>query len=259
MKKYFKENWFYVLVSVIAIVAMWLVWVIVYHAVGNEYVIPSFTESIKSFGLLFVSTTFWTAFGMTCLRMILAFLISFVLAALLCMLAASVKAIEAFLKPVMIFFRTLPTLAIILVILIWTNATIAPVIVTVLVLFPAMYAQMMAAVNDVDKGLVQMADVYRVSRGTRISKIYLPLVAPNILSQCGPNISLGLKVTVSAEVMANTLRSIGGMMQNARTYVDMPKLAALTLITVIVGIIIEFAFSFTKRIWRRWREEDANA
>ncbi|MCD8307203.1 MAG: ABC transporter permease subunit [Clostridia bacterium] len=259
MKRYLKENWFYVMMSVIAIAAMWLVWVIVYHAVGNDYIVPSFTESMKSFGLLFASSAFWTAFGMTCLRMMLAFLISFVLAALLCMLATAVKAAEAFLKPVMIFFRTLPTLAIILVVLIWTNATIAPVIVTVLVLFPAMYAQMMAAVNDVDKGLLQMADVYRISRATRISRIYLPLVAPNILSQCGPDISLGLKVTVSAEVMANTLRSIGGMMQNARMYVDMPKLAALTLVTVVVGIIIEFAFSFTKRIWRKWREEDARA
>ncbi|MCD8295398.1 MAG: ABC transporter permease subunit [Clostridia bacterium] len=259
MKRYFRENWFNVLMSVLAIAAMWLVWVIVYRIVGNDYIVPSFAESMKSFGLLFVSSTFWTAFGMTFLRMILSFLISFVLAALLCMLAAAVKAAEAFLKPVMIFFRTLPTLAIILVVLVWTNATIAPVIVTVLVLFPAMYAQMMASVGDVDKGLIQMADVYHISRSARISKIYLPLVAPNILSQCGANISLGLKVTVSAEVMANTLRSIGGMMQSARMYVDMPKLAALTLVTVVVGIIIEFAFSFTKRIWCKWREEDADA
>ncbi len=259
MKRYLKENRLNVLMSVIAIAAMWLVWVIVYRVVGNDYIVPSFTESMKSFGLLFVSSTFWTSFGMTCLRMVLAFLISFVLAGLLCILATAVKAVEAFLRPVMVFFRTLPTLAIILVILIWSNATVAPVIVTVLVLFPAMYAQMMAAVGDVDKGLLQMADVYRLDRSTRISKIYLPLVAPNVLSQCGANISLGLKVTVSAEVMANTLRSIGGMMQTSRMYVDMPKLAALTLVTVVVGIIIEVAFSFTKRIWRKWREEDANA
>ncbi len=256
VKRYLKDNWFNIVMSVAAIVAMWLVWVIVYRVVGNDYIVPSFTDSVKSFGGLFVSSSFWTAFGMTCLRMILAFLISFALAALLCMLASAVKAAEAFLKPVMIFFRTLPTLAIILVVLIWTNATIAPVIVTVLVLFPAIYAQMMASVGDIDPGLLQMADVYHIKKSTRISKIYLPLVAPNILSQCGANISLGLKVTVSAEVMANTLRSIGGMMQNARLYVDMPKLAALTLITVIVGIIIEVAFSFTKLIWRRWKEED---
>lgn len=103
-----------------------------------------------------------------------------------------------------------------------------------------------------------MAQVYNVSKRDRIFKIYLPLISPNILSQTGANISLGLKVMVSAEVLANTFRSLGGLMQNAKLYVDMPRLAALTLIVVLIGILTDVAFSQIVRVTYRWsRKENA--
>ena len=57
---------------------------------------------------------------------------------------------------------------------------------------------------------------------------------------------------ISAEVMASTYKSIGGLMNSARAYLEMPRLAALTLITVALGLALDIALSQLKRINGRW-------
>ena len=71
--------------------------------------------------------------------------------------------------------------------------------------------------------------------------MYLPLAAPALLSQAGAILSMGLKITVSAEVLASTYRSLGYMMQNAKLAVEMPELLALTLLAVLLGFLLEGA------------------
>ena len=97
-----------------------------------------------------------------------------------------------------------------------------------------------------------MAQVYNISRRNRLFKIYLPLVLPNTLSQTGANISLGLKVTVSAEVLVNTAKGLGGMMQESSLSAEIANLAALTLAAVVAGLLLDIAFSQLKRLTYKW-------
>lgn len=253
MKSYFKKRKFNIIFSFSAIAAMWLVWIIAYHQVKNDYIVPSFWDTVKSLGVLLTEADFWIAFGYTLLRTVEAFAVSFVLAAALAVLSSCSKFVQAFINPVMVFLRTLPTLAVILILLIWTNPKVAPIIVAFLVVFPAVYAQIIAAVGDIDRDLIQMAKVYKISKMNRLFKIYVPLVMPNILSQTGANISLGLKIMISAEVLARTSKSLGSLMYNARLVVEMPRLAALTLVAVFAGLIIDVVFTLLTRILCKWK------
>lgn len=260
MKKFFTQRKLNIIISALAVVVMWVVWVIAYYSVKNDYIIPSFQSTFASlYRDCIIKASFWRAFCNTLLRTLLAFAISFLTAAVLACLCAFSKKISAFIMPFMVFLRTLPTLAVVLILLIWTNPRIAPVIVTVLVLFPMIQARLQTAICGIDGGLKEMIKVYKVPKSQAVFKIYLPLVMPEALPQIGADISLGLKVMVSAEVLANTFRSLGGMMQEARLYLEMPRLAALTLLTVIFGLIVDIAFSQLSRLTYKWsRKEGGN-
>ena len=255
LKKFFtKRKILYILCSVAALAAMWVCWVIAYFSVGNPLIVPSFREALNSFFRYLGDLAFWTAVGNSFARTLLAFAISFVIAAACAALAMLGGAFKAALKPVMAIVRTLPTMAVILIIFKITegNRTLSPVIVTLLVLLPMIYAQFVAAFEGIDGGIREMATVYGVKRRDRLFKIYLPLVAPNVLSQTGANVSLGLKVMISAEVLVNTARGLGGMMQENSASAQVANLAALTLAAVILGLVIEVAFSQFTRITRKW-------
>ncbi len=252
MKNFIKKRKLNIICSVSAVLVMLAVWIIAYFAVKNDYLIPSFTDTLKSFKNLFADGEFWLSFFNTFGRTLLAFVFSFLLAALLAVPSVLSKTFFAFIKPVAAFLRTLPTLAVVLIFLMWTNPVIAPVAVTVLILFPMIYAQITAAAEGVDEGLLEMARVYGLRKRERLFKIYLPLVSPNILAQTGANLSLGLKIMISSEVLANTYNSLGGLMQTAKLYAEMPRLAALTLVAVFIGLIIDVALSQFERINYKW-------
>lgn len=258
LKKFFSERKLNILFSALAILLMWAVWIIAYYSVGNRLIVPSFTETVSAFWRYLGNGTYWLAILNSLLRTLLAFILSFI-PALACVALASVsRCVKIALKPIMTFIRTLPTMAVILLILKITlgNKTLSPVIVTVLVLLPMIYSQVSASVAGIDEGLTEMADVYSVSKKDRLFKIYLPLVAPDILSQTGANISLGLKIMISAEVLASTANGLGGMMQLNNVAAEVANLAALTLTAVILGLIIDFVFSLLERITFKWSRKE---
>lgn len=256
IKAYFSKRKLSIILSLSAFAAMWLLWIVAYYSVRNDYVIPAVDDTFKSLFDCLKSGNFWLAMLNTVLRTVLAFIISFLSAVALVAIGAVFKQSNSFIKPFIDVLRTLPTLAIILILLFWTTPAVAPVIVTVLVLFPMIYSQLYTASNGIDAGIKEMADVYNIGKRTRITKIYLPLIMPSVLSQTGSNISLGIKIMISAEVLAGTYRSLGGLMNNARIYVDMPRLAALTLVSVIIGLFIDLLFAVAEKFTFKWSKKE---
>jgi NitT/TauT family transport system permease protein len=169
----------------------------------------------------------------------LFFFISFVFALAVAVVAYMVPWFGRIIAPMVSALRSLPTLVVLLMILIWTNAGVAPIIVAFLSLFPMLEAGIYAALRQTDKGLLEMSRIYNVSMRKRILQLYLPSAAPYVLREVGAALAFSLKVVISAEVMAATYNSLGGMMQDARLYLEMPRLFALVAITFIVGLILE--------------------
>ncbi len=254
VKDFFKQRKFNIIGSLAAIALMWIVWLIAYYSAGNKQIVPSFSETAVCFWNNLSSAEFWAAVGGSLLRTVAAFLISFAAAAVCAAAASLSKTVKAIFKPLMTFVRVLPTLAVSLIILKITsgNRSVSPAAVTVLVLFPAIYAQFIAAAEGIDAGLFEMAKVYNVNKRDKLFKIYLPQILPNALSQTGANLSLGLKVTVSAEVLVNTAKGLGGMMQESSLAAETANLAALTLAAVVVGLLLDAVCSQLKRLTQKW-------
>ena len=144
-------------------------------------------------------------------------------------------------------------MAIILMLLLWTNPRVAPVIVSLLVLMPAVYASTLSAIDEVKTQYGEFARAFGVSAKRKIFQMYLPLSAPTVVGQAGSIFSMGLKITISGEVLANTFPSLGGLMQEAKMFVDMPTLMALTLLSVVVGFLLEGLGFLVYRLIVRWR------
>lgn len=254
MKRFFKGRIKNILYSAAAIILMWLTWLVAYYAAGNSLLVPSIGDTVKEFFGFFAQGEFWLALLNTFWRTLAAFLVSFVLGALFAALAQISSGVRAALKPLMAFVRILPTLAALLLILKWVEGdkNLAPIIVTFLVLFPMIYAQVCAAADGISGDIKQMAALYRIPVRERVFKIYLPMVLPNVLSQTGANFSLGIKIMISAEVLAFTSRGLGGMMQYANIAGYTARLAALTVAAVILGLIVEIALSQLTRITKKW-------
>lgn len=216
-----------------------LVWTVAYKAVKNEYILPSLADILRATGRLFTEKFFYSAFWNSFLRVLWVFALSFVCALLCAVIAKLFPLFEKILAPIVTALRALPTMAIILILLIWSTPKDAPVIVAFLALFPMLYTGIFAALSTVDEGLVQMCKTYCVPLRKQIFQMYLPASLPYVLREAAGGISFGLKLIVSAEILANTYVGIGGMLQLSKIYMETPRMFALTLLVIAVGLVLE--------------------
>jgi NitT/TauT family transport system permease protein len=240
MKKLIWKN---VAQTLAAIGFLLIVWFVAYRAVGNKELIPPLSDSLKEMGGLLVSGDLWSAMGMTLLRTFGAFAISFALAVGFAVLAYVYPAAGNFLAPLVSALRSMPVLAVLLILLSFLGAGKAPMAVAFLSLFPMLYAGILAGLSSVDKHLIEISRVYATPLWRKVTAIYLPLSAPYILQESAAALSFALKLIVSAEVLSFTATSLGGMMQEAKIYSEIPQLFALVGLSFLLGLILETAVS----------------
>lgn len=239
MDKISTQIWKIVCQSLVAFAFLFLLWGIAYLSIGNELVLPSLSESLLEMGKLFMKASFWQALLNTCLRSLYAFLISLIFGGIFAVIAYMVPTFQHIFTPIISVFRTLPILAVLLILLCFLGAGEAPIAVACLSLFPILYTGVLAGLSSVDENLNKVARLEGASLFTRIVKIYLPLSSPYILREAGGALAFSLKLILSAEVLAQTAKSLGGMMQEAKIYGELPTLFALVLITFLIGFCVE--------------------
>ena len=255
MKKTLNKNLKSSIVFIASMLVLWLIWVIAVKIVKNEYLIPSFSLTVKEFFALMKERFFYLSYLMTVYRALLTVAVSLILGVIFAVLSLVFKPVRSIIKVLVSIVRTLPTMAIILLILFWASPTYAPVFVGVLVVFPMAYSQILTALLDEADEMRKVIKVFNLSTKKAVSKIYLPKALPVVLEKTGENLSFAIKLIVSSEVMANTFRGVGGMIQTASVYMEPSRLMALTLFAVITGVLIELIFSATLKPFFKWNRE----
>ncbi len=226
-------------------------WGIAYAAAGNELLVPSLGDCIKSAVKLLRDGWFWSCFFGTLGRVLLAFLFSFLLATFFAVVAYLLPSFRAVFAPLVAIFRSLPVLAVALILLVWWGAGSAPIAVAFLSLFPMLYTSILAALSEVDEELIQMSRAYNVPLKKRIFSLYLPAAAPYVVREGGGALSFALKLVVSAEILVSTYGSLGGMMQELKAYLDMPTLFGIVILTFLTALLLECLVAWLARAIER--------
>ena len=240
------------ILPLISIGLILIVWVISAKAVNNSYLLPSLIDTVNEFFVLFTKSEFYLAVLNTFLRSLIAFMASFLIATLLAIISSKSEKAKRFLAPIISIIRTLPTIAVVLLLLVWTNSQVAPVIVTSLVVLPTVYVSVQNALNTVDEKLIEMCRVYNVSEKNIFTKVKLPQIAVPMLSVAGTSLSLNLKLMVAAEVLSYTTQSIGGYLYLSKLHEQTALMMALVSVTVIIGLVVELIFSALSKKVGKW-------
>lgn len=241
------------ILPIISIACMMLLWTAGAIVADNKYILPSVMQTLNEFFGLFASTKFYLALAFTFVRSAIAFSLSFLISAVLAYLSSRVKFAEKVILPIISVIRALPTLAIILLLLFWTNNQVAPVVVTMLVVMPTSYTSLKNALDGVDKTSIEAAKVDGADKKHLFFLIELPQLSPSLLNVVGGGLSLNLKLMVAAEVMSATAKSLGTMLNISSYNAEIANMLALVLVVLILGLVIEFLFNTLSKKAGSWR------
>ena len=250
MKRFWKNS---ITLSIAGLGFLAAVWAVAYFAVGNEYLLPSPWQTLKAGVKMLGKGYFYTAFFATLFRAALAFFLALLLGGGFAVAAYLLPSVEKFLRGIIAVLRALPTVAVLLLILVGASPLWAPVIIGSLTLFPLLYTAAYSSLCGVDRALLEMCKVYRVPVRKRVKCLYLPHALPKLAREGVAAFSFSLKLTVSAEVLAFTYKSMGGLLQEMALSAEVALMTALTLFVCLLGLAIEMGLGWALKRWEEKR------
>lgn len=228
-----------------------LLWLVAALLIGEELILPTPMQTIEECFALFGQASFWAALGKTLLRGVLAFVCSFFIA-LLFSLLSMIPSVGKVAGIVFSVLRSIPTMSVILLLLIWLRPSLAPAAVAAIVILPTLYSVFLGAMQGVDRGLIELCDVYKVPWKERVLRVWLPAMAQPLFEGTASGFSLNLKLIIAAEALAQTKESLGAMMKNAQIWLETGQLMAITLVAVVVGVLSETLIRFVGKQVKKW-------
>lgn len=236
----------YPLLSLVLVLGIW--WIVA-DVKDKPLVLPTPDKVIVEFFKLFGEAEFWKAVGLTLLRTVICFAISFVLGFVCAVLGGLWTPVNKILSPIISILRSAPTLAIILVMMLWLDGQTASVFVGFLIAFPLLYQGIYTAIVGVDKDLVEMAKFYKVKPHNIIFGLYSPEIAPAVFDVSKSTASLTLKVVIAAEVLTYARGSIGLEMQQANQAFEVATLLGWTMLAILLSFVLEGIIIGIKKLW----------
>ena len=234
---------------ILAFAILILIWLIAAKVKNKVLILPMPHIVFQRFFELLGHNDFYISVGWSLLRTLISFSISFVIAFLFAILGGLFNPFHKIMSPIVSVLRSAPTMAVILILMIWVDYQYAPIYIGFLIAFPILYSAFYTAIVSVDKKLIEMTKVYKVDFFNKIKYLYLPSISNSIFDVSKSTISLTMKVVIASEVLCYVDLSIGKEMMASNLNFDITYLLAWTLAAIILSFLLEIFVLVLKKIW----------
>ena len=146
------------------------------------------------------------------------------------------RRVRELLMPLVAAVKAVPVASFVILVLLWVSSRNLSVVISLLIGFPVIYANVLAGLDSTDPRLIEMARVFRVPFRRQLSTVYLSQVAPFLRSGLSLAIGLCWKSGVAAEVIGIPSGSIGEKLYKAKIYLETPDLFCWTVAVVVLSI-----------------------
>ena len=187
-------------------------------------------------------------------RFFISIVFSLILAIIFSVASYRYEVISFLLFPFIIFLRAVPTIAIIIVVLIWSSVERVPIVVGMLILFPILYESILGGIKNVDKNLLKMSKVFKVPTKRVVRDIYIPSIYYSISSNIPSYIGLTFKVIIAGEVLSQESLSIGGEIFINKIYLESSNIFAWIIVVIVLNYFLEKGLKTINNRVCRWKK-----
>lgn len=237
MTQYSLRNKKYLIISIAVIIFIWQVVAIIFN---NRLLLPSFFDVLKEMHRIILKDKFLLLIFNSMFRCIKSFIVSIIVSVTLGISSYFSKLIYNFLYPITVFLKAIPTMAFIVLLLIWTSKDFAPTIIGIVISFPIFYEATLNSLLNIDEGLLHMVTIYRVSRIDKLRVIIIPVIWIQIKKILTSTISLIFKVVISGEVYSQPQYGIGSNIQFEKIQLNTAGVIAWMIIIAFIVYIFDF-------------------
>ena len=255
MKKYLWKDKKYEIISVFVLLIIWEAAAI---KINNEIYIPRIEEVLKSILTIIQGQNFKWNLLSSIYRTVISFMSAYILAVVLGVLSLMYPLFKSFFKPINSVGKTIPTMVLVVLALVWFDKDKAPFVVGFAIVFPILYEGVMSALNNVDKNIMEMCKIYNVSTKEKIKKIYYPAIKFYTTGIFVSTFSLAFKVVVAGEVHGQPKYGVGAAIQLEKMNFNITAIFAWIILIALMSIVLDKVNKIILKRSNRWKDENRN-
>ena len=212
---------------------LWLaVWQLAAAAVGKELLIPYPRAVFLTLAELGKTAEFWRAVLLSVLRITAGYLSGLIVGAVCAVLSVRFRIFRDIFAPVLHLIRAVPVASFIILALVWIKSAYLSVFISFLMVLPMIWSNVENGIQNLDKGYIELGKVFGLSPIKILFKIKLPLILPSFAAAAVNALGFAWKSGVAAEVICRPI-------QDAKLYLETPRVFALTAVVAVLSLLIE--------------------
>ncbi len=236
------------IVSVVGGIALW--WVLS----ASGFSLPTPPQVVERAGQLMADGTLFTDLAASLTRVLIGFALGTLLAIPVGFLMGWYAVARGIMEPWIQFFRTIPPLAIIPLVMVLMGIGEQPkIFVIFLAAFLSCVISTYQGVVNVDKTLINAARVLGSKDAGIFARVVIPASTPFILVGMRVGLGAAWATVVAAELIA-AQDGLGYRMQQAQLYYDLPTIFVNLIVIGILGLLMDRILLFTETKLTSWQE-----
>ena len=244
-------SWVKGLVLPLLIIVVWQIFSS--SGVVSATVLPSPIQIVKTFYGLVVSGLLFGHLQISIYRAVVGFLLGASIALVLGFIVGFSKRSESYIDPTMQMLRTIPSLAVTPLFILWFGFDeLSKILLIAFASFFPVYVNTYNGIRSVDSKLFEVAQVLEFSKWKQLTKLILPSALSHIL--VGVRLSLGIAwlSLVVAELMGSSA-GVGYMIMDARQFSQTDKVFVGIIIFGVVGKLTDSLVRILEQKLLKWR------
>jgi NitT/TauT family transport system permease protein len=220
----------------------------------GAYVLPSPAAVIRGVAEIVASGEIWRHTGASLARIAVGFGGAVLIAVLLGLLAFVSRLARGVVHDLLAVLNSTSVFVWIVIAIIWFGlSNWAPIFTTFMITLPVVASNLVEGVASVDRRLLEMGDVYRLSGRRKFTAIVVPSTLPYLVAGMKVGFGLALKVSVVAEIFGVT-SGIGYVMNYSREILATQMVFVWALVMIAVMTLTDtLVFDTISRRLMRWR------
>ncbi|HEX8427674.1 ABC transporter permease [Hymenobacter sp.] len=232
-----------------------LVWEVLAHVgVLPPNLLPAPSRVLATIWQMAVTGELWEHLGITLWRVALGFLLGSALATVFGALTGYSRTLNQLLDPLLQGIRNIPSLAWVPLFILWMGIyeTSKVVLIAVGVFFPV-YLNLMSGIQGVDRKLIEVGRVYRLSGLQLVRRIFMPATLPAYFVGLRSGLGLGWMFVVAAEIMGAN-KGLGFLLVDGQMTGRPQTILASILLFAVLGQLTDALLSLLSRRLLRWQD-----
>jgi NitT/TauT family transport system permease protein len=236
--------------ALLVVVVVWWLLSLRYGA----YVLPSPRAVLAGLGTVVASGDIWRHTGASLYRIGIGFGAAVLLALCMGLAAFLSRPARGVVHDVLAILNATSVFVWIVISLIWFGlSNWAPIFTTFMITLPVVASNIVEGVENVDRRLLEMGDVYRLGGREKFRAIVVPSTLPYLVAGMKVGFGLALKVSVVAEIFGVTT-GIGYIMNYSRETLATQMVFVWALVMILVMMAADkLVFDGLSRRMARWR------